>query len=79
MLTYYAPTTNDRTSTYWLSTAINYARNAGADQYRTTNDILHENKGALKRLWWCCIIRAKILALGLRRPPHIRLMDFDFT
>lgn len=39
----------------------------------------NENKGALKRLWWCCILRDRIMALGLRRPMCIRPMDCDST
>lgn len=31
----------------------------------------------LKRLWWCCIIRDRILALGVRRSLQISRAHFD--
>lgn len=79
MLTYYVPTNSDKTNTYWLSTAVHFARNAGADKYDTIEDSSRKHKGILKRLWWCCILRDRVMALGLRRPLHIRPTDFDFT
>jgi len=32
----------------------------------------------LKRLWWCCVLRDRILPLGVRRPLNISSVDFDF-
>lgn len=32
----------------------------------------------LKRLWWCCIIRDRILPLGVRRGIQITRAHFDF-
>lgn len=35
-------------------------------------------ENSLKRLWWCCIVRDRILSLSLRRPMQITDADFDF-
>lgn len=78
MLTFYAATIDDETNSYWLSTAIHYARMGGADQYQTKGTGT-ERKATLKRLWWCCILRDRIMALGHRRPLQIRPTDFDFS
>ncbi|KAJ4322143.1 hypothetical protein N0V84_004978 [Fusarium piperis] len=78
MLTFYAVTIDDATNSYWLSTAIHYARMGGADQYQTKGPGT-ERKATLKRLWWCCILRDRIMALGHRRPLQIRPTDFDFS
>lgn len=78
MLTYHAPTVYDRTNSYWLSTAIHFARMCGADMYESQG-LGFECKATLKRLWWCCILRDRIMALGLRRPLQIKPTDFDFS
>lgn len=78
MLTYHVPTSNDKINTYWLITAIHLAQTARADEYDMVDDGC-EDKSMLKRLWWCCILRDRIMALGLRRRLHIRSTDFDFT
>ncbi|KAJ9131606.1 C6 zinc finger domain containing protein [Pleurostoma richardsiae] len=79
MLTYHALSNDDKTNTYWLSTAVHFARNAGADQYAAVDDTLQRKRSSLKRLWWCCILRDRIMALGLRRSLHIRSTEFDFS
>lgn len=63
--------------------AIENAKRCHADRH---SDILHSSslpineKSALRRLWWCCIIRDRILPLGLRRciqitPSHFNLEE----
>ncbi|TPX13018.1 uncharacterized protein E0L32_006663 [Thyridium curvatum] len=88
MLTYHAPTTNASISTYWLSTAVHFARSARADTFDTFASSTGDGTPAgnaqaqrtatiLKRLWWCCIMRDRIMSLGLRRPLHIGAADVD--
>lgn len=44
-----------------------------------TADVKHyKRQTSLKRLWWCCIIRDRILPLVVRRPLQIARSDFDF-
>ncbi|KAK2933519.1 Zn2-C6 fungal-type DNA-binding domain [Fusarium oxysporum f. sp. vasinfectum] len=78
MLTYHAPLTSDRASAFWLSQAIEYAKRAGAHLYSHIEEGSHE-KTFLKRLWWCCILRDRIMALGLRQKLQIKPTDFDFS
>lgn len=77
MLTYHAPSIDDTTNGYWLSTAVHFARSVNAHRYGALDDEL-ENENTLKRLWWCCILRDRIMALSLRRPILIQPSDFDF-
>ncbi|KAH8660221.1 fungal-specific transcription factor domain-containing protein, partial [Xylariales sp. PMI_506] len=74
LLSYHASMRDQkRTNSLWLSTAIHFARGARAHQCYLDNS-LYENRDrqrALKRLWWCCIVRDRILPLGLRRQVHI--------
>ncbi|TFB00506.1 hypothetical protein CCMA1212_007793 [Trichoderma ghanense] len=78
MLTYHSPTTSDTTNTYWMVNAVHYARCARADQYHTLSDG-NPRKLHLKRLWWACILRDRILSLSLRRPLNIGCDEFDFS
>ncbi|KAL6872907.1 N-terminal binuclear Zn cluster-containing protein [Trichoderma novae-zelandiae] len=77
MLTYHSPTTSDTTNTYWMVNAVHYARCARADQYHALGDD-NPRKLQLKRLWWACILRDRILSLSLRRPLNIGCDEFDF-
>lgn len=69
----------------WLSIAIQNAKSAEAHYYSaipafspTTNPAQYKKQNTLKRLWWCCIIRDRILPLGLRRSLKITRSHFDF-
>jgi hypothetical protein len=61
-----------------MSLAIYYAREARAHNYQDP-DLSPEYRPALKRLWWSCILRDRILSLALRRSPLIIPHDFDFS
>ncbi|EXA34695.1 hypothetical protein FOVG_14112 [Fusarium oxysporum f. sp. pisi HDV247] len=88
LLTYYA-TTRDRarTNSILLATAIQLAQGAGADQFHKRPDQDSDMTNRLKRLWWCCIVRDRILPLGVRRQLHItsinsaldHLTEHDFS
>lgn len=66
-----------RVNSLWLATAIQLAEDKGANQAHLTPDNSPDEKNALKRLWWCCIIRDRILPLGVRRKLHISFDDCD--
>jgi hypothetical protein len=58
--------------------AVHFARCAHADQYHTLNDD-NPARGRLKRLWWTCILRDRVISLSLRRPLVIGCDEFDFS
>lgn len=66
-------------NTFWLTTSIQSARDAGAHKYDTASTLTPDRRNALKRLWWCCIVRDRILPMGVRRPLHIGPADFNFN
>lgn len=78
LLSYHSPTRDLKINTFWLSTAIYFAKDANAHQYHWSKNICPKQKNVLKRLWWCCILRDRILPLGVRRPLQISSNDFDF-
>ncbi|KAL2851928.1 hypothetical protein BJY01DRAFT_244862 [Aspergillus pseudoustus] len=60
----------------WLSIAIQHARDADAHNYKSFCQG-SEKYEVRKRLWWCCIIRDRLFALGMRRPLKIPAAQFD--
>ncbi|VUC32897.1 unnamed protein product, partial [Clonostachys rosea] len=77
LMTYYSPEGDHMINSYWLSTAVHFARSERADKYHLPSH-RSGNSQTLKRLWWCCILRDRIMALSLRRPVNIHADEFDF-
>lgn len=78
---------NTRISSSWLSTSIQQARIAGAHRYsllqqsqwpqsQRSEVLRHQN--ALKRLWWCIILRDRIISLMYRTCIQVTRAHFDF-
>ncbi|KAJ4308281.1 hypothetical protein N0V84_012190 [Fusarium piperis] len=61
----------------WLSIAIEHAKNAEAHRYQELG-IAPCDQAILKRLWWCCVIRDRVLSLVARRGIQIDRGQFDF-
>lgn len=62
---------------HWLGVAISLARTIGLN-CNTSNSPLSPHKQKLwKRIWWCCYMRDRLVAVGMRRPIRIRDDDFD--
>ncbi|KAF5577133.1 fungal specific transcription factor domain-containing protein [Fusarium pseudocircinatum] len=65
----------------WLMISIENAKVSQADRYSDLSDSStvrsDSNHSTLRRLWWCCIIRDRILPLGLRRSIQITPDHFD--
>lgn len=76
-MTYHVPLSEPQINSYWLGIAIHLAKAEGADRYLTYSDRDPARYKQLKRLWWSCIIRDSVMALGLRRPIHIASSSFD--
>lgn len=73
LLTYHATSYNKlRTNSLWLTHAIRFAQIARADRFYEVEEDDPKRRTALKRLWWGCITRDRILPLGLRRPIQIK-------
>ncbi|KAI1077410.1 fungal-specific transcription factor domain-containing protein [Whalleya microplaca] len=88
LLTYWTPNwshATKKTNTAWLGIAIQNAKSADAHLYSAmptfygVDDPAKHKQNTLKRLWWCCIIRDRILALGMRRSLQISRAQFDFN
>ena len=80
MLSYNASMKDGRRfNTLWLANAIQLAEGAGARQMDPIRKQPPKERKALKRLWWCCVVRDRILPLGVRRQAHISIGPFEWA
>ncbi|KAI8630122.1 hypothetical protein F5Y19DRAFT_54054 [Xylariaceae sp. FL1651] len=87
LLSYWAPNWSHATkkpNTAWLSIAIQNAKSAEAHLYsamptfsQVADPVEYKKQNILKRLWWCCVIRDRILPLGMRRSIQVSRAHFD--
>ncbi|OAG44057.1 hypothetical protein AYO21_01514 [Fonsecaea monophora] len=61
-------------NSFWLMTAVRYATAARPSPGNTHNTA---GQDLWTRLWWCCIIRDRLISLGSRRPLHVTLDTFN--
>ncbi|KAL3458841.1 hypothetical protein BJX64DRAFT_291748 [Aspergillus heterothallicus] len=73
-----SPDHNHRTSNVWLASAIQYARDAQLHYGEQPTHALDSTKAHLKRLIWSCLLRDRMLSLGLRQPIQITRPSFDW-
>ncbi|RTE72490.1 hypothetical protein BHE90_013086 [Fusarium euwallaceae] len=76
LMTHCSSAMDDTTDTYWLVTAIHFSRSARADQWHMYVDAPSDSL-KLKRLWWSCILRDRVMALSFRRPMTIKPSEID--
>lgn len=79
LLSYSPDNHNRKINTYWVNVGIRFAKDANAHRYNSLPDLSPRQQNIRKRLWWCCILRDRILPLGVRRPLIISSEHFDFN
>lgn len=62
---------------HWLGVAISLARTIGLNRDTSSSPLTVKKQKEWKRIWWCCYMRDRLVALGMRRPIRIRDDDFD--
>ncbi|KAI0431529.1 hypothetical protein F5Y09DRAFT_304348 [Xylaria sp. FL1042] len=87
LLTYWAPNwslATKKPNTAWLGVAIQNAKSAEAHIYSAmptfcsiSDPIEYKKQNSLKRLWWCCVIRDRLISLGMRRSIQVSRAHFD--
>ncbi|CVL06384.1 uncharacterized protein FMAN_03716 [Fusarium mangiferae] len=87
LLTHWSSSLNSsekQPNSIWLSRAISHAKALGADKCADVSKAvgqasiqqrLHDNR--LRRIWWCCIIRDRIISLCLHRHLQISRDHLD--
>ncbi|KAJ5986168.1 hypothetical protein N7451_010533 [Penicillium sp. IBT 35674x] len=79
LLTYQSTGSDHLINSTWLALAIRQACAANAHVYHHYPSNGPYKQSDLKRLWWCLVIRDRIIALGMRRPLQILPSHFDTT
>ncbi|EPE02966.1 cutinase transcription factor 1 beta [Ophiostoma piceae UAMH 11346] len=78
LMTYWYETPDDQKDTWhWMGVAVSLAHTIGLHRDpRTTGEPVRRQR-LRKLLWWCCFMRDRMIALGMRRPKRIRSEDAD--
>ncbi|KAF7557438.1 hypothetical protein G7Z17_g748 [Cylindrodendrum hubeiense] len=78
LMTYWYDNPNDKKDTwYWMGIALTLAQVSGFHRDPQHLTISLREKRLRRRIWWSCVLRDRLLALGVRRPSRIRDGDFD--
>ncbi|EFX01579.1 c6 zinc finger domain containing protein [Grosmannia clavigera kw1407] len=78
LMTYwYESPDDDKDTWYWMGVALTMAQVAGLHRNPESLRIPIEEKRLRRRLWWSCVMRDKLLALGIRRPARTLSNKFD--
>ncbi|KAL2065772.1 hypothetical protein VTL71DRAFT_3442 [Oculimacula yallundae] len=72
-------TSNSIANSSWLRLAIQFANSANVAMYDQDSTISADERLNRKRLWWCIVLRDRILPLGVRRSIQITRANFDFN
>ncbi|OGM49319.1 hypothetical protein ABOM_003589 [Aspergillus bombycis] len=79
LLTYRCSSTDRLSNTTWLALGIQHARAVKAHVYHRYPANERAVCVTLKRLWWCLILRDRLLSLGVRRALQILPCHFDVS
>jgi Fungal specific transcription factor domain/Fungal Zn(2)-Cys(6) binuclear cluster domain len=62
---------------HWLGIAVSLARTIGINCDTSESGMDLKTRKLWKRIWWCCFLRDRLIALGMRRPLRIPEKEFD--
>lgn len=77
MSLWYESPDDQKDAYHWLNIALSLARRAGLNRDTASKLISEHDRRFRRRLWWCCVIRDSLVALGLKRPVSISAGDYD--
>ncbi|KAK3897414.1 fungal-specific transcription factor domain-containing protein [Staphylotrichum tortipilum] len=78
LMTYWYETPDDQKDTWhWMGVAISLAHTIGLHRDPSKTPMIPRKQKLWKRVWWSCLMRDRLVALGMRRPTRIKSEDFD--
>jgi len=78
LMTYWYESPDDPKDVWhWLGVAISLARTIGLNCDTSASPLSLGKQKLWKRIWWCCYIRDRLVAIGMRRPIRIQEEEFD--
>jgi len=75
MTSWYAP--DEKDGWHWLAIAISTACSIGLHRDPGRTHLNGSQQKLCKRVWWCLVIRDRVIALGQRKPTCIKLEESD--
>jgi hypothetical protein len=77
-MTYWYETPDDQKDTWhWMGVAIGLSHTIGLHRNPEKSNMDAKRQALWKRVWWCCFMRDRLIALGMRRPTRIKNEDCD--
>jgi hypothetical protein len=78
LMTYWYETPDDQKDTWhWMGVAISLAHTIGLHRNPENSEMEPRKKKLWKRIWWSCLMRDRLIALGMRRPTRVKDEDYD--
>ncbi|PHH69643.1 hypothetical protein CDD80_6602 [Ophiocordyceps camponoti-rufipedis] len=78
LMTYWYETPDDQKDTWhWMGVAVSLAHTIGLHRDPARTAMAPGRQRLWKRVWWSCVMRDRLVALGMRRPTRIKDEDFD--
>lgn len=77
MAYWYGNPDEDRDTWYWMGIALTAIQVAGFHRNPTSPHMPLKEKRLRRRIWWSCVIRDRLIGLGIRRPSRIRNEDMS--
>lgn len=68
---------HEKDTWYWMGITLHTAHVVGLHRTPDNLRISAREKKLRRRIWWCCVMRDRLLALGLRCPARIRDDEYD--
>jgi hypothetical protein len=78
LMTYWYENPDDQKDTWhWMGVAMSMAHTVGLHRNPANTNMPERKQKLWKRIWWSCVMRDRLIALGMRRPTRIKDEDFD--
>lgn len=78
LMTYWYETPDDQKDTWhWMGVAISLSHTIGLHRNPEDSKMEISRKRLWKRVWWSCVMRDRLVALGMRRPTRIQEEDCE--
>ncbi|KAI9715772.1 MAG: hypothetical protein M1812_005771 [Candelaria pacifica] len=78
LMTYWHDNTDDEKDTWhWMGVAISLSYTIGLHRNPDSSTMSVKRQRLWKRIWWSCLMRDRLVALGMRRPTRIKDGDHD--
>jgi Fungal specific transcription factor domain len=77
MTSYYETPDDQKDMWHWMGVTLSLAQSIGLHRDPQDAKMELKKKALWKRVWWMCVLRDRLICLGMRRPMRIKDDDFD--